>query len=434
MQNKWNYDELVKAAVGKEMLPLQRKTVEAIRQHKDLQVNAPTGSGKTIAFLIALLEAKTVYKWNYALIIAPTRELVIQIGEVFASLNTGIKHTICYGGHPFKTEVNNFKGHPEVIIGTPGRIADHIGRETFDFSKVEAFIIDEEDKIKELGFAKEIDYILEATKTLKTSIHVSATALPEHKGMHRIDFSKNEESTGNFTFFKLKVEEESHKAEALMTLLRGIEQGPTLVFFNHREAVERIADYMIHNGFNVVTYHGGLEQVERERNLIKFRNGSAKLLFVTDLAARGIDVPEVKRIIHYQYPNDEKSFIHRNGRTARMGAEGDVFIIEDKTDLLNFEYLDKLDVNTFEFDEEHHWYTEWETLYLSLGKKDKVNKIDILGFLTKDLGVKGKDIGKIDTLDFMSYIAVEPSAVDKIVKTSSDKKIKKQKFKVSRCK
>ena len=434
MQNKWNYDELVKAAVGKAMLPLQRKTVEAIRKHKDLQVNAPTGSGKTIAFLIALLEAKTVYNWNYALIIAPTRELVIQIGEVFASLNTGLKHTICYGGHPFKTEVNNFKGHPEVIIGTPGRIADHIGRETFDFSKVEAFIIDEEDKIKELGFAKEIDYILEATKTLKTSIHVSATALLEHKGMHRIDFSANDESAGGFTFFKLKVEEESHKAEALMSLLRGIEQGPTLVFFNHREAVERIADYMIHNGFNVVTYHGGLEQVERERNLIKFRNGSAKLLFVTDLAARGIDVPEVKRIIHYQYPNDEKSFIHRNGRTARMGAEGDVFIIEDKTDLLNFEYLDKLDVNTFEFDEEYHWYTEWETLYLSLGKKDKVNKIDILGFLTKDIGIKGKDIGKIDTLDFMSYIAVEPSVVDKIIKSSSDKKIKKQKFKVSRCK
>jgi len=434
MQNKWNYDELVKAAVGKEMLPLQRKTVEAIRKHKDLQVNAPTGSGKTIAFLIALLEARTVYNWNYALIIAPTRELVIQIGEVFASLNTGLKHTICYGGHPFKTEVNNFKGHPEVIIGTPGRIADHIGRETFDFSKVEAFIIDEEDKIKELGFAKEIDYILEATKTLKTSIHVSATALAEHKGMHRIDFSANDESAGSFTFFKLKVEEESHKAEALMSLLRGIEQGPTLVFFNHREAVERIADYMIHNGFNVVTYHGGLEQVERERNLIKFRNGSAKLLFVTDLAARGIDVPEVKRIIHYQYPNDEKSFIHRNGRTARMGAEGDVFIIEDKTDLLNFEYLDKLDVNTFEFDEEYHWYTEWETLYLSLGKKDKVNKIDILGFLTKDIGIKGKDIGKIDTLDFMSYIAVEPSVVEKIIKSSSDKKIKKQKFKVSRCK
>jgi ATP-dependent RNA helicase DbpA len=435
MQKTWDYEALVKGAIGGSLLPLQQDVIKTVKTHSKIQICAPTGSGKTIAFCLGLLEAKAIYNWEYALIIAPTRELVLQIGEVFSQLKTGLGSTVCYGGHPFKTEVNNFLGNPSVIIGTPGRIADHIRRESFDFSKIGAFIIDEEDKMKELGFSNEIDQITTAILPLSFTIDVSATALKEGKDVFRIDYTKKNKTEDRFTYYTLKVEEELHKAEQLIKLLFHLEQGPTLVFFNHREAVDRIADYMQHNGFNVVVYHGGLDQSERERNLIKFRNKSADLLFVTDLAARGIDVPEIKRIIHYQFPNDVTSFIHRNGRTARMGADGDVFIIEDKSDALNFEYLDEIDMKPFKSgEEEYHWDSEWVTLYLSLGKKDKINKIDVLGFLTKDIGVSGKDIGKIDTMDYQTYIAVSKSCANNVLNKSENKRIKKQKVKFSFCK
>jgi ATP-independent RNA helicase DbpA len=241
MQNNWNYNELVKNALGNELLPLQRDVIETVAKHKDIQVNAPTGSGKTIAFCLGLLEAKKVYKWNKALIIAPTRELVIQIGEVFASLKTGLNYTVCYGGHAFKTEVNNFMGNPDVIIGTPGRICDHIRRESFDFSLVEALVVDEEDKVKELGFLNELNFILAEVKTIKSSIHVSATAIKD-KGLFSINHTSKDDASNKFSYFKIEVEEESHKAEALLHLLVSVEPGPTLVFFNHREAADRIAD------------------------------------------------------------------------------------------------------------------------------------------------------------------------------------------------
>ena len=251
------------------------------------------------------------------------------------------------------------------------------------------------------------------------------------------------------TYYSLQVQEESHKAETVLNVLQQLTPAPTFIFLNHREAVDRIADYFKHKGLPVTIYHGGLDQVERERNLIQFRNGTALIMVVTDLAARGLDVADVQYIFHYQFPNDEASFIHRNGRTARMGATGAVFVVQDEKDLAQIDYLKKLAI------EEHahahapeqthghashashtpqeHWKTSKATLSLSAGKKDKVNKIDILGFLTKECKVPAKDIGKIDTYDHFSYVAISEQSVGKVVNRKTKAKIKKNTVKIRVC-
>ena len=434
-------------AIGKKLLPLQEKSIKAVEQSNKIQLYAPTGSGKTIAFFGALLEAKNTYKWNKALVIVPTRELALQIGEVFTQLKTGMKSLVCYGGHSFKSEVNSIQGNPEVIIGTPGRIADHIRRESFEANEIQALVIDEVDKVLELGFKKEVNEIKEAIGKLNFYMEVSATI---DKSIVADDLYPVEthvrspvqthgraslhDVTPKITYYSLQVEEESHKAETVLNVLNQLAPAPTFIFLNHREAVDRIADYLSHKGLPVTIYHGGLDQIDRERNLIQFRNGTAPIMVVTDLAARGLDVADVQYIFHYQFPNDEPSFIHRNGRTARMGATGAVFVVQDEKDLTQISYLKKLPVKKYK---PSHQATDWSTdkitLSFSAGKKDKVNKIDLLGFLTKECHVPANEIGKIDTYDHFSYVAISEQSASKVLNRKIKAKIKKNTVKIRIC-
>lgn len=431
--------QLLEQALGKKLLPVQVQTIEALKKSNQLQLQAPTGSGKTIAFLGALLEARHTYKWKKALIIVPTRELALQIGEVFSGLKTTMKSIVCYGGHSFKSELNSILAEPEIIIGTPGRIADHIRRASFHPKEMNALIIDEVDKVLELGFKKEVSAIKEAIGKLNFYMEVSATmqnALGDEE-LFRIEGEK--QTAPKITYHSIQVEEESHKAETVLNVLNQLPPAPTFVFLNHREAVERIADYFVHKGLPVTIYHGGLDQIERERNLIRFRNGTALIMVVTDLAARGLDVADVQYIFHYQFPNDEDSFIHRNGRTARMGASGAVFVVQDEKDLAQISYLKDLSVNVYpvgknggplQQNNQNNWNTNKVSLSFSAGKKDKVNKIDILGFLTKECKIPGAEIGKIDTFDHFSYVALSEKYMNAVLKRKVKAKIKKKTVKI----
>ena len=420
---------------GKELLPIQQKMMDAVKTHSLIGLYAPTGSGKTLAYIFGLIQSYELNPWKNALIIAPTRELAIQIHSVLGQLSSGFSSTLCYGGHQFSVERNNLKNNPQIIIGTPGRIADHIRRDTFDFKKIEAIIIDEEDKIHELGFDREISEITASIGEVKLAIHVSATGnntktTKNSSSLFVIDERKKDNSP-TLHYFQVEVKDEEHKALALLNLLQSLEPKKTLVFFNHREAINRIASYLFQNSFESTVFHGGLEQDERERNLIKFSNGTVDLLLVSDLASRGIDVPEIKNIIHYQFPKEEAAFIHRNGRAARMGEEGSVFCILDQREIESIEYLRDKDINTFQFKQKkYHWNTQKTTLFLSLGKKDKVNKIDILGFFSKELEIKASEIGKIDTMDFSTFVCVNQSVADKIINLGNGNKIKKQTVKI----
>lgn len=439
MNKMENVQAFLSNAIGNKLLPLQEKAIKTAKQSSKIQLQAPTGSGKTIAFLGALLQAKQTYNWKKALIIVPTRELALQIGEVFSGLKTNNKSSVCYGGHSFKSEVNSLKGNPAVIIGTPGRIADHIRRASFDPKEMNALIIDEVDKILEFGFKKEIDEITQELDELKFYMEVSATlsSLDENKELIKIVVENEMEP--ELSYHSITVEEETHKAEAVLNVLNQLAPAPTFVFLNHREAVDRIADYFAHKGLPVTVYHGGLDQLERERNLIRFRNGTASIMVVTDLAARGLDVADVEYIFHYQFPKDEASFVHRNGRTARMGAKGAVFVVQDDKDLAQISYLKNLSVTAFpvgthgrafQQENKNNWFTNKVTLSFSAGKKDKVNKIDLLGFLTKECKVPGNAIGKIDSFDHFSYVAIEEKYVSKVLQNKTKAKIKKKTVKI----
>ena len=432
-----NYNAFVRQATGSDMLPFQKEVLIATSRYPKTIVKAPTGSGKSLAFLVALLKAKDDKKWNRALVLSPSRELTFQLAEVFRSMKSGVTNTVCYGGHDFKTEVNELREKPDVVFATPGRFADHLRRESVEGKEFDAFILDEEDKIAELGFQKEIDFITEHLGRLTFVIRVSATAGDMLSGYHTVE-CKTTLPEDRMSFYRISVEDHDHKALALLSLLvELVKSGKNaVVFFNHREAVDRLADYIEHKGLPVAVYHGGLEQTERERNSILFRNGTANVFFVTDLAARGIDVPGISAVIHYQFPVKEEDFIHRNGRTARMLESGEVYVLETEEELQGKEYLRTIDFVEKQARFEVPAVPEqlWETLYFSLGKKDKVNKVDILGFLTKQVGVDGKAIGRIDTLDQMTFVAVRTSVVDKILKLGRGQKLKKKSVKVSVCK
>jgi len=415
--------------------PMQVSVIERAGASPNLMLLAPTGSGKTLAFLMPLLsilnpEARGVQ----ALIIAPSRELALQIEQVFRSMKTNYKVSCCYGGHSVKIEQNSLLDAPAVIIGTPGRLADHIGRESFDASTIKLVVLDEFDKSLQMGFHDQLKTIFAALTGKQRHILTSATrtvALPEF-----LPFSKPE--TINFlkdeTESKLKLKvvhtNSTDKVDTVMKLVAGFKQEVCLIFCNHREAVERISALFTSHNFAHGIFHGALEQIDREKNLIKFRGGAHNVLISTDLAARGLDIPEIKHVVHYQLPPQYDAFIHRNGRTARMHAEGQAYLILADDETLP-EYIDK-DVETLKV---HHKLIlppppHFVCLYISAGKKDKINKGDIAGLLMKKGGLQPDDLGLITSLDYSSYVAVKRSVADKLLVTLKDERIKNTKVKM----
>ncbi|MDY0104011.1 MAG: DEAD/DEAH box helicase [Lentimicrobium sp.] len=392
--------------------PMQMQAIAEITPGKSAVLIAPTGSGKTLAFLLPLIEMidPDVHEVQ-ALILAPSRELALQIEDVFKKMKTGIKVNVCYGGHPVKTEVNNFRQPPPVLVGTPGRIADHIRRSNFNATHIHTLVLDEFDKSLELGFSKEMEYICRNLPLVRTRALTSATLLKEVPGYvglsHPVslDYSIGEPSQ------KLDVAvvraETSDKLDVLFHLLCAFRSEPALIFCNHREAVERISNLLKVKGIVHGTYHGGLDQDERELSLIRFRNGTHQTLLTTDLGSRGLDIPEVRHVVHYQLPGSETIWIHRNGRTARMHASGKSWLVLADGDYVpTFVSPAPQEVNLEDCGKLPE-LPPWETIYLGAGKKQKVSKADILGFFIKQGGLAVQEIGRIDVLDNASFVAIK---------------------------
>jgi len=414
---------------------MQNASLKAAKKGADVILVAPTGSGKTLAFLLPLLSVlKPDVKGVQALILVPSRELALQIEQVFKQMGTPFKVNCCYGGHAVRIEKNNLAHPPAVLIGTPGRIAYHLEHNNFDESFVENLVLDEFDKSLEFGFEQDMSYIIGSLLSLKKRILTSATRMEEIPPFVKlnqpveIDFSKDIKTKPDLKLKKV-VAPAADKLDILFKLLSKIGNANTLVFCNHRETVDRISDLLFEHGLGHDVFHGGMEQADREKALLKFRNGSHKILITTDLAARGLDIPEVENIVHYQLPYTEDAYIHRNGRTARMHAKGTAYAVV--TDEEHYKYLPE-DIEEEKLEENYKLpeASDWVTLYIANGKKDKINKIDIVGLFLQKGGLQKDDLGLIEVKDTTSYVAVKRNVVDKLFKALNGEKIKGKKLKL----
>ncbi len=437
MENKnYSIDNILSNLNIDALNAMQQASIESNKNNADVILLSSTGSGKTIAFLLPILELLDYANKNtQALIVVPSRELAIQIEQVFKSMGTGYKITSCYGGHKRETEENNLIQPPALIIGTPGRLADHIRRGNITLDSIEVLVLDEFDKSLELGFLDEMSFIIDSLKNLKKRILTSATEaveIPAFIGLHnpeRLNFLAGEDADNGLAI-KTVLSDEKDKSVTLFKLICVLGNRSAIVFCNHREAVERTSELLTQKGINNEFYHGGMEQQERDSALCKFRNGTTNVLVTTDLASRGLDIPNIRYIIHYHLPHTEDAFTHRNGRTARMAASGTAILMLHAGEKLPA-YING-DVQQIELSQTDILpeKPKWSTLFIAAGKKDKVNKIDIVGFLSNKGQLKQEDIGLIEVKDFFSFVAVRKLKVSNTLHLIKNEKIKNKKVKI----
>lgn len=412
---------------------MQQAMERTAQQAPNIVLLSPTGSGKTLAFLVALLQQlnDAPELGVQALILTPSRELALQITQVFKDMQTGYKVSCCYGGHSIQTELNSLQVPPTLLVGTPGRIADHLRRESFSTQNIEHLVLDEFDKSLELGFSKEMSFIIEHLSNLQRRHLTSATTaveVPEFVGLNdytTLNFlaDKNAEALSTKAF----VTTSAHRENDFLKLVNYVGSEATLIFCNQKTTVERVHQMLSRAGIIHDVFHGSLEQKDRELALIKFRNGSHNILVTTDLAARGLDIPTIQHIIHYQLPHTEAEFIHRNGRTARMKATGTAYLILEQ-DKPWRTYIDET-IEYIELPEKVLPLQKptWKTLYISAGKKDKINKFDIVGTLFKKGGLQKEDLGLVVVKEHLAYAAVHESKVKQVIKNVHKQRIKKKK-------
>jgi superfamily II DNA/RNA helicase len=420
-----------------ELNAIQLSALEAVEQHTDTLLLAPTGSGKTLAFLLpVLLRLDPNAKGIQCLVLSPTRELALQIESVWQQLSTGFKVNTCYGGHSMKTEMNNLSQPPAVLIGTPGRIIDHLQRKSIDLSTTRILVLDEFDKALSMGFQEQMQEVVAALPKLERRVLASATDklnIPAFLGFEQpktLNFTGEAEKSTDGLALRLVPSPEKDKIKTLFRLLCATGNTPTLIFCNNRESAERTNQILKEWSIPSAYFHGGMDQIEREKALIKFRNGSTVFLVASDLAARGLDIPEVRNVIHYHLPFKKEDFIHRNGRTARMFASGTAYLILHKEEKIP-SYLDELpEVYALPDVPELPPAAPYMTLYISGGKKDKISKMDIVGFLCQKGNIDKTAIGKIEILDYMSFAAVRFELAEEVVQAVQNEKMKGKKYKI----
>jgi superfamily II DNA/RNA helicase len=421
----------------KSLNEMQIVSHDTIVNENNILLISPTGSGKTLAFLLPIVEMlKPEILSVQCLILVPSRELGLQIEQVWKKMGTSYKVNVCYGGHSIETELNNLRNPPAVLIGTPGRIADHIDRQSFKTNKIQTLVLDEFDKSLQLGFHEQMSFIIKKLSSINKRILVSATSaieIPKYTQVNNptvLNFNSQVNETNENLDFKLVVSNEKDKLNSLFFLICSLKSEPAIVFCNHRDAVERISDSLNEKGIFSVYYHGGMDQEERERALIQFRNGSMNYLITTDLAARGLDIPEMKHVIHYHLPLKEEEFIHRNGRTARMLSNGTAYIMMHESDK-KLDYID-YDLPVFNLDNKYSLPKPplFQTIYISGGKKSKLSKMDIVGFFFQKGNIEKDDLGLIEVKDFISFVAVKYNKVKVLLTNINGQKMKGKKYKI----
>lgn len=413
---------------------MQEAAQLALFSTKEVVLLSPTGTGKTIAFLLPLIaQLDTELEEVQLLIIVPSRELASQIEQVAREMGTGYKIVSMYGGQSFNTDRQNIKHRPAILIGTPGRVADHLRRSTFSTGYIKTLVLDEFDKSLEVGFEGEMSEILDFLPALDRKILTSATqgvAIPAFVKMVNpvtVDYLHQGSS-------KLEVRAiispEKDKLDTLVKALAHLGNQAGIIFCNFKDTIARISDYLNDHGIPHGTFYGGMEQWERELNLLKFRNGSYRLLLATDLAARGIDVPELDFILHYHLPIRLEEFTHRNGRTARMNAKGTAYVLHWRNERLP-DFMPVMD-EEYIHDRELPEKPDWVTLSLTGGRKDKISKGDIAGFFFKEGGLAREQLGTIEVKNTQSFVAVKENVLSTIFHTLDNKRLKKAKIRLQK--
>lgn len=415
--------------------PMQEEMLAEVRRHDSLVLLSPTGSGKTLGYMLPVLEAMQPGLHPTVLVLVPSRELAIQTQGVATRLCRDAKAYACYGGRPAMDEHRAMRSlSPQLIIGTPGRILDHLQKGNFESQGIGTLVIDEFDKSLELGFRQQMADIMAMLPSVKKRILLSATDSPEIPSfvgagkVHRMNYLADTDTdySDRISQYLLRSPEKD-KLETLGRLLCSLGSTPSMVFLNYREAVDRVYQFLQKAGFCVSAFHGAMEQKDRERALFRFQSGCANVLVSTDLAARGLDIADVGNIIHYHLPMNSEAYIHRNGRTARWDRAGASYLI-----LGPEENLDKLDCLTdiaeMEVPDSYQVpSSRWETLYIGRGKKDKVNKVDIVGFLCKTGGLERDQLGMVTVFPHWSFAAVDRTCIRSLMARIGGQKIKGQK-------
>lgn len=393
---------------------IQNKTIEVFDKGHDVLLIAPTGSGKTLAFLMPVMHQ--IVKLNQrAIIIAPTRELVLQIAGVAKNMAMGIKVNVCYGGHSMRDETNSLGGGYQLVVGTPGRLADHVRKSHILAEDFLYCVLDEFDKSLEIGFHDEMMELSEGLINVNQFILTSATEatpIPSFIPVKNLFSIKEQNDNIKPRLMQWQViSPAKDKLETLLSLVQNLLPGSMIIFCNFKESVERVHHFLTDNKIENDFFHGGLDQLEREITLSKFRNGTVQILVSTDLAARGLDITVVENIIHYHFSFHEEEFIHRNGRTARMGATGNSYLLKHEfedlpaymTEIPNIFYLKNLSEKSNE--------ANWKTIKLNRGSFDKMSKSDVLGFICKNFDLEKNDVGQIEIKDKFTLVAVKVSAL-----------------------
>jgi superfamily II DNA/RNA helicase len=417
--------------------PMQIEARKAIYAGNDVVLLSPTGSGKTLAFLLPLIERlDPKAEGIQAIVLVPSRELAMQIEQVARQLGSGFKINAVYGGRSGQMDKADLKTKPALLIGTPGRIADRFRRDDMDLSGVKTLVLDEFDKSLEVGFEREMSEIVRSLRAVNQRVLTSATdavAIPDFLGIEEpisIDYLNQHRPR---LVVKTIAAEAGERLGALAELLGKLKGQPGIIFCNFKESLFDASDFLFDHKIEHKNYYGGMEQIDRERALVKFRNGTCQLLLATDLAARGLDIPEIKFIIHLELPYHPNEFTHRNGRTARMNAKGAAYVLHKKSKPLP-EFIkevqpEKLDVKDMASDALEA--QKWSTLHISGGRRDKISKGDIAGLFFKKGGLSKEQLGVIELQQSYAYVAVSRSIAHKAVELTNNQRLKKKKVRIT---
>lgn len=428
-----NYD-LSRLSIS-DLNAMQQDTLQTVRKGASVVLLSPTGSGKTLAYLLPLLQKLDATNDNLqALVIVPSRELATQTADVARRLCSELRIAACYGGRPAMEEHQLMRGlRPHIVAATPGRLLDHLQKGNLQTENVSTLVIDEFDKSLELGFREQMQGIITLLPSLQQRILLSATDTDEipafvgNSNYIRLDFLDKEESDGRISL-RLVKSPEKDKLQTLLRLLCTLGTQKSLVFVGYRESVERVGNFLEQQGVMADIFHGGMEQRDRERALYRFMNSSCNVFVSTDLASRGLDITAVDNIIHYHLPSSQEACTHRNGRTARWDMQGSAYFILGPEEQLP-DYIPANEIEPYPLPAKVPPPAKplWVTLYIGKGKKDKISRGDIVGFLTKQGGLESNQVGRIDVLPHWSYVAVERAAASGLLSHIKGLKIKGQK-------
>ncbi len=413
--------------------PMQEEAIPTIERVKNTILLSPTGTGKTLAFLLPIINNLDITcKEVQALILVPSRELAIQIEQVIRNMGSGYKVNAVYGGRPISKDKIELKHTPASLVGTPGRIEDHFRSDRFSREHIHTLVLDEFDKSLETGFESEMKSIVKKIPNLKKRILTSATQgveIPEFVGLHKPKVISYLKDAPTKLVLKTIISPSKNKLNSLLSLLNYLGNQPGIVFCNLRESVQEVSEFLHKNNISHGCFSGGMEQKDRERTLIKFRNGTYQVIIATDLAARGIDIPELKYIIHYELPRTLQEFTHRNGRTARVNAKGTAYILswekEYQPDFIQdvaVENIDSTGKRKAQF---------WQTLFISGGRKDKISKGDVAGLFFKQGNLTKDQLGVIELKQDCTFVAVPKELAQDLVARLNNSRLKKKKVRIT---